>query len=779
MHRLALVLIPVILLSLSATQVQAQAKRPPVEFSDEAVEQAIENGKKALWAQYNENEGHWPELYTEGSPNSSKGGNWSGCSALAVYALLACGESHQSAKMKKALEWQAKQNPPGTYTLGLRCQIWAMLPRDQGRSLLEKDIKLLMDSVSLAKSPSEMTVKHGAWTYECTGKPGYGTDHSNTQYGYLGVWAGCRASLEAADDKDFWKQAFTHYMLSQRPDGGWGYDLAAVDVGADHSTDTMTAGGLASMYVAFDQAYCDQFVKVGQNADVPNITNGLKWMDQHLDLVQPRNAGYLLYGVERVGLASGRKYFGAKNWYKLGATKAINEQKPDGSFAMGYYSPTIETSFALLFLIRGRNPVVFNRLEYNGDWNNRPRALANLTAWISRAFEREVNWQIIPTTVPVEEWHDAPILMIAGSKRPEFSEEELAKLRTYVLQGGMIWSIAEGGPQGKGFDAGMKQVYKKLFPDYELVQLPFNHPLYGSYFKLTGKGALWGLSNGVRLLALHTGEDLPLSWQKNQTSTAGEAFQTAANVFFFATDRASLVRARGTTLWAAAKDFQPASTLDIVRLRHGANWNLEPLAWERFKLTMGNDYHVQVNLADKDVKDLGPGDRLAVMTGTGQLQLGEQDKAALKNFVKAGGTVVIDAGGGSEDFATSCEAILQELFGADCLANLDAESPVYLPKDENLLIGAVKYRRAAEMIGAKKFARLQGVTVNGRLAVVYSREDLTTGLLGVPCFTCVGYEPKTAMALMRNIMLQADKAGRVDRATSAPAATAPASAAAN
>jgi hypothetical protein len=320
--------------------------------------------------------------------------------------------------MKKALEWQSKQNSPGTYTLGLRCQIWAMLPREQGRDLLDKDVKLLMDSVSVPKNPSEQTYGEGTWSYECTGTHGGGSDHSNTQYGYLGVWAGCRANLETAENKEFWKVAFTHYMLSQHPDGGWGYGLEGADLGKDPAIASMTAGGLASMYVAFDQAYCDQFVKVGQNADVPNITRGLKWMDEHLDMATA--GGYLMYGVERVGLASGRKYFGQKDWYKLGATKAINEQKPDGSWAMGYYTPTVETSYGLLFLIRGRNPVVFNRLEYNGDWNNRPRALANLTAWISRTFEREVSWQIIPTSVPVEEWHDAPILMITGSKRPEF-----------------------------------------------------------------------------------------------------------------------------------------------------------------------------------------------------------------------------------------------------------------------------------------------------------------------------------------------------------------------
>jgi hypothetical protein len=750
-----------------------------VGFSDEAVKQAIEKGKQFLWSQYDEKTGHWPEMYTPATTVGSKDGNFSGCSALAVYALMASGESYQSPRMKQAIEWQSKQKPDGTYTLGLRCQIWSMLPREKGRDLLDKDVKLLMDSVCKPKNPSSPAAWDGIWGYHCTGTPSVGGDHSNTQYGYLGVWAGCRAELERAQDKEFWKLAFRHYQMTQNADGCWGYS-AGED--RENSHCNMTTAAVTNMYVAFDQAYSDLFTKVGQNAEIPEITKGLKWMDENVFTTQARaGGGYLLYGVERAGLASGRKYFGAKNWYQQGALRSLAAQKTDGSWTEDHPKGVIDTSFNVLFLVRGRNPVLFNRLEYNGDWNNRPRAVANLTAWISRTFEREVNWQIIPTTVPVEEWHDAPILMITGSKRPEFTEEEIVKLRTYILQGGLIWSIAEGGPQGRGFDTGMRQVYKKLFPDYELVQMPVNHPLYGSYFKIAGKGSLWGLSNGVRLLALHGSEDLPVSWQKNQTSTVSEAFQTAANVFFFATDKASLLRARGTTLWPAAKAFEPASTLDIVRLRHKANWNAEPLAWERFKLLMGNQHKIKVNLSEKDIKDLAPVDRLAVMTGTSQLNLDDQEKAALKNFVKAGGSLVVDATGGADNFAKSSEKLLEELFGESCLASLDSESPIYAPKNADMQLPPIKYRRAVDAGVGKKTARLQGVTVDGRLAVIYSREDLTTGLVGVPCFTCLGYEPGTAVPLMRNIVLYLSKPEALGEAgAAAPASTstsAPASAA--
>jgi hypothetical protein len=66
--------------------------------------------------------------------------------------------------------------------------------------------------------------------------------------------------------------------------------------------------------------------------------------------------------------------------------------------------------------------------------------------------------------------------------------------------------------------------------------------------------------------------------------------------------------------------------------------------------------------------------------------------------------------------------------------------------------------------------------VNGRAAVIFSADDLTFGLLGAQCPTCIGYYPDTAVQLMRNIVLYGagDAATRptttTSQATSVPAA---------
>lgn len=740
-----------------------------IPFSDTAVEQAIERGKASLWSMYKPDRGHWEY---EDAPRTSEDMNFGGTSALACYALLAADESYQSPRMKKALEWQAKLDNKGTYLLGIRCQIWAMIPRENqwARNLLKRDVDLLAHSVNRAETPLKMIGTDGMWAYTSAGKPqAYHGDHSNTQYGYLGLWAGVRSGREI--EQVVWEQAIRHYLTAQNTDGGWSY-AAPSDYAGSTSTGTMTTAGLASLFVAYDQVYNDQYTKVGQNTEIPAIKKGMDFLDANfanLDKTSLAWYHYYLYGVERVGLASGYKYFGKQDWYKISATKLINQQAKDGSFGN-----LINTSFSMLFLVRGRKPVLFNRLEYEGDWNNRPRAIANLCSWFSRTFEREVNWQIINTKTPVEEWHDAPILVLTGSRKPQFSPEELDKLRTYVQQGGMLLSMAEGGAEGAAFDRGMRQVYKQLFPDSQLKPLPNDHPIYGMHFKIPFKGTLLGLSNGARLLALHTAEDLPLYWQKNQTSTVSEAFQIATNLFFYATDKAMLLRARGTTLWPAAKDFEPAATVNVARLKYPGNWLPEPLALDRVALALGSGQRVKVSLADKSASELTQQDKLAVLSGTDQVSLGDTEQASLKAYVKSGGTLLVEATGGSEAFAQSAEKMLVDMFGQDSLAPLDAMDPIYGPGISSLAINSVKYRRLADLVGkSKKSPRLQGITQAGRTAVIFSREDLSVGLAASPC-SCFGYDPNSSLALVRNIVLQAGGLLYPAETQTAPATSAPA-----
>src|SRR5687768_9283246 len=191
----------------------------------------------------------------------------------------------------------------------------------------------------------------------------------------------------------------------------------------------------------------------------------------------------------------------------------------------GSWGEAVDTSFAILFLVRGRAPVMMNKLEYVVDtagdkakpltWNQRPRDVANIARWTGRQIEKDLNWQIVNLNVDVEELHDAPILYISGRDSLQFTAEQEAKLKQYVEQGGIILGNADCS--SVKFTESFRKLGTKLF-GWEFRELPEDHPIYTSaqYRRVAWKmkPTLLGLSNGAReLMLLFPTADPAKGWQ--------------------------------------------------------------------------------------------------------------------------------------------------------------------------------------------------------------------------------------------------------------------------
>jgi len=720
-------------------------------FSDAAVARAIARGVKFLRSTQR-GDGSWE---TTGTHNN----DWYtvGPTAICAYALLESGVRPTDGNMARALKYLEQTYTEMTYCLAFRSLAFAsaMKSEPKYRDLLRKDVRALLLSMDRAGGYTYFSRGQIPARSDYSGFCGGEADQSNSQYGLLGVWAGALQGEEIP--RKYWDLSLKFWLKRQFPNGGWGYSPK----GRNEPYMAMTLAGLASVYVCTDNLYASRFLGCRANPGFPAARRALKYVDENFESIR-RQGGwyyYTLYGIERVALATGRKYLGKNDWYRDGAGELIARQAGDGSWTRGAGTQaggrSSSTSYALLFLLRGRRPVLFNRLEYEGDWNNRPRALANLTRWLSRQFEHEVHWQVINLQTPVEEWHDAPLLCITGSKAPSFTDEQLDKLRRFAWQGGTIFSITECG--GPGFRDAIREVYKKLFPTRKLTLLPAGHEIYQTYFRLPARPALYEISNGARPLAIHSDVDLPRAWQAGQYRTALPSYRTAVNVVAYTNDKAALageLRARGTSPWPEPYKGAARLTVRLARLRHGGNWNPEPLAYERFARLMGLRQRIAVEvLGPMGISELaGSGAKLAVMTGTGELALSEAESKALKDWLQAGGTLVLDAAGGNEQFVASAEKLLTEMFGRRAVRTLAGTTGVYAVK--GFEIDRVAYRRSMrKALGDPAPRRLRAVLLDGRPAVYFSRDDITCGLVGNPSYAIRGYEPKTAFALLRNVVL--------------------------
>ena len=724
------------------------------------VDKAIERGVTYLQKRQKPDGTWWPDYKSKGMLK----GNQVGPTALVVYALLESGVSVRDPSMVKALGWLSKQTELRTYTLAARaCAYYAAIRQSSAAGpysrLLAADVRALVRGT-----------RSGAYDY-AFGKD-YGSS-SNDHFGALGVWAGVQADLEVP--RTYWSLVERHWATIQGSDGGWPYLHGSYTkrraIKGTHSSGSMTAGGVATLMVCNDVLDAHRFLRCSGNTLSPNITRGLDWLEKHSGAIlagkkSERSFGYSLYAIERAALACGYKTFGTTDWYRAGAARALTYQTASGAFVIPgqFTDPTVNTCFSLLFLIRGRNSVVFNKLQFDGDWNNRPRDMATLTRWLSKSIEKTVNWQIVSLKTSEREWHDAPILYISGAQSPKFLDADLAKIRRFVHQGGTILSVTECG--GTRFKTGMLAAYRKMFPACKLTPCGPDHPLYTVLHRLRGLPRFSVLSNGVRPLVIHTDTDLARSWQGNRPVTDRAAFQGAANVLMYVTDKGSAFRRRGVSPWpdeVAAK----GKTVKIARVRHGGNYDPEPLALKRFALLMAREVGAKVALAGAvEAAKIPAGTHLAVLSATGAFTLTAVEKTALKTFVAGGGTLLIEAAGGDPSgtkttgFIKAAADLADEMYPDEGLRNLPNSSGLLTMK--GMSVTKVSWRRTTRLkMAGSDSPSLKAVLIDERPAVIVSCHDITAGLLGASASSIHGYsagtaaKPGSAFKIMRNIALYA------------------------
>src|SRR5438046_8488070 len=102
------------------------------------VRHTIDKAKSYLYAEQ-KSDGTWEV------PFEIHGDQKTGQTALAVYALLSSGDSHQDARLIPAIAYLKKTETTGVYALGMRCQVWLNLPpTPEVRAAMAKDPKVLV-----------------------------------------------------------------------------------------------------------------------------------------------------------------------------------------------------------------------------------------------------------------------------------------------------------------------------------------------------------------------------------------------------------------------------------------------------------------------------------------------------------------------------------------------------------------------------------------------------------------------------------------------------------
>jgi hypothetical protein len=121
-------------------------------------------------------------------------------------------------------------------------------------------------------------------------------------------------------------------------------------------------------------------------------------------------------------------------------------------------------------------------LVYNGggDWYANPTSLKNLAAFCNEQLHTTFDLKEAHVEAGSPEIYNYPFIHMTGHGRWTVNAAEAKNMRKYLESGGFLHI-----DDNYGLDPYVRPALKMIFPELELVELPFSYPVYHQKFNFT------------------------------------------------------------------------------------------------------------------------------------------------------------------------------------------------------------------------------------------------------------------------------------------------------
>ncbi len=814
----------------------AQAANPDGELVGK-VKDSIDKGVKYLKDTAAKNNGHWEGVVLKSLVDMD-----GGTTALAVLALLNSGEKVDSPTVKGGLDYLRKLNPTKTYVVALQTMALSealILSRDK------KDLPKIAKNVEwFEKNVIRRGGKLEGWSY-----PGNDiADNSNTQYALLGLYAAKTAGVKVEDQ--LWKDIQDYYTRTQKPDrlnpkaGYWMYHNA----GGEGPSYTMSVGGACGLLIAnmgLDKseqelnATTGIAAKCGIYPDNSALAKGMFYIGAHFNFEQGKSYFYNYYGIERLGRLSGQRFIGKMDWYREGCEKLVKLQQSDGSFAYtsgapgidkGY--PTITSAFALLYLSKGRTPVLVSKFAWGNyikgevgkldqailterdsdgtitdapNWNRKHSDCRNMVEFAQREIfdGAPLSWQVydmrlqdLSTQAKIDSevglLLQSPLVYLNGHGPMPFvsrpTEPALTVpeqiLKRYVEEGGFL--LGEACCGDKEFAGSFEKLLARIFPGSSLKKLPPEHAIWTMFPGVNPADFpdLLYLDRGCRTVAIFSPSPLAGYWEERRFIPAdgrdpknrGEkAFCLSRNIIAYATGM-ELPKPKLTKTILVTPDSGIArSKFRALQLKYISDASVQqPPASDALRNLMAYlGQHAKLDVALTS-EVLQPSDdkltkyKFMYLHGRKPVTFTPDESDNIKANLQTGGLLLADAACNEikqwRAFDQSFRDAMLKMFPDQKLMTIpitaDGKEPLAkIASQAGINLGSVRCRREnAEGTGAEKELRsypvmLEGIKIDGRWVVIYSKYDIGCAIEGHKSADCLGHDKESALRIASAIVL--------------------------
>lgn len=743
------------------------------QISAEKVRDGIRTGVEFLFRKQ-QNNGSWQDVE---DPNAKNG-----VTALVTLALLHSGVSPDHAKIKKAFTRldSLPIESQGTYTVSLMAMAYAMNDPDTYAHRIRECVKYLEAG----------QLPNGGWTYTKSGRRGIG-DGSNSQFALLALHEARLAGIEVSEE--VWKNARTYWTKLRSGDNSYRYSKTT----NWPPSGSMTAAGIASLIIVDENLAGSDIVSASGDIICCATDDWLiqvdlasKWIgDRFTVRMNPSDSDnyfrsavfYYLYALERAGRLTGQRYFGESDWYREGAEYLMNIRKRGYWIGTGHGEnhEEVATSFALLFLSKGRRPVVVGKYRHSkdNDWDRHRKGVHFLTRALEKDWQTKLNWQSVDGRVAsTNDLLETPVLFLSGRDSLNLTDEQKKRLKEYVEYGRFIFAEAcqgDGCGDEVEFDRKFRELMAELFPENPLQELPESHPIWNSQHKLLPNPdrPLLGVQTSCRTAVVYVPANLSGYWQADRpgvreklNARASEevdyCLKLGINVIAYATGRELRDRLDSPKVVESSGNESITRTIVIPKLIHGGGSNDAPNAWQnilrRAKLELKQEFLTEQKFINVTTESLSQ-NPIVFMHGRNNFEFKEAERRALREHLLQDGTLFADCICASTKFAQSFRDEMQKIFPEPeiRLQRLPPDHPLFTDRLGGFKLNSVTIKRpgANGVTQRTGSPQLEAITIDGRLVVVFSPFDLSCAMENAAASTCEGYSKEDASKIGVNVLL--------------------------
>jgi len=188
-----------------------------------------------------------------------------------------------------------------------------------------------------------------------------------------------------------------------------------------------------------------------------------------------------------------------------------------------------------VFSQEGNVKIALLKYSGGGDWYANPTSLPNLIRFCNENIKTNIALESRTVEVGSLDIFNYPFVHMTGHGNVFFTDHDAQNLRSYLLAGGFLHV-----DDNYGLDKFIRREMKKVFPEYDFVELPFSHPIYREVYPFaTGLPKVhehdnkppqgFGIIHNGRLVCFYSYEcDLGDGWEDASVHKDSEAARLKA-----------------------------------------------------------------------------------------------------------------------------------------------------------------------------------------------------------------------------------------------------------